>query len=128
MPKNRVKSLYYITHIDNLASILRHGIPSHRQVDAQNIVFTPIYNAEIVAHRAQRQTPDNKSLWEYANVYFQPRNPMLYKVLSETDKKNVVILGVKPQVLETKGAFIALGNAAHSLSPIVDIKNGLKAI
>ncbi len=128
MPKNSVKGLYYITHIDNLASILRHGILSHRQVEAQKIAFKPVYNAEIVAHRAQRQTPDKKRLWDYANVYFQPRNPMLYKVLSETDKKNVVILGVKPQVLETKGAFIALGNAAHSLSTLVDIKNGLKTI
>ncbi len=53
---------------------------------------------------------------------------MLYKVLSETDKHDVVILGIKPQVLETKGTFIALGNAAHSLTALVDVKTGLKAI
>lgn len=128
MPKNNIKGLYYITHFDNLASILRMGILSHRQVVAQGVAFTPVYNAEIVANRETRQTPDKKSLWEYANVYFQPRNPMLYKVLNETDKKNVVILGVKPQVLQTKGAFIALGNAAHSLTSLVDVKTGLALI
>lgn len=128
MPKNSVKSLYYITHIENLPSILQHGILSHRQVTEQQVTFRPIYNAEIVANREKRQTPDGKSLWEYANVYFQPRNPMLYKVLNETGKKNVVILGVKPRVLETKGAFIALGNAAHSLSDLVDVQNGLRII
>lgn len=128
MPKRIVKSLFYITHINNLPSIFQHGILSHRQVKARGVPFTPVYNAQIVANREQIATPDNKSLWEYANVYFQPRNPMLYKVLSETDKKDVVILGVKPQVLDSKGAFISLGNAAHSLSPLVDVKTGLQNI
>lgn len=128
MSKRIVKSLFYITHVNNLPSIFQYGILSHRQVKARGVPFTPVYNAQIVAHREQIVTPDKKSLWEYANVYFQPRNPMLYKVLSETDKKDVVILGVKPQVLDMKGAFIALGNAAHSLSPLVDVKTGLQTI
>ncbi|MFZ5912379.1 MAG: DarT ssDNA thymidine ADP-ribosyltransferase family protein [Chloroflexota bacterium] len=128
MSKRTVKSLFYITHLNNLPSIFQHGILSHRQVKEQSIPFTPVYNAEIVANREQRLTPDHKSLWDYANLYFQPRNPMLYKVLSETDKKDVVILGIKPQTLDLKGAFISLGNAAHSLSPLVDAKTGLQHI
>ena len=128
MPRHMIKSLFYITHINNLPSILQHGILSHQQVTARGLPFTPVYNAEIVAHRQQRQTPDGKSLWEYANVYFQPRNPMLYKVLSEINKNDVVILGTKPQILDTEGAFIALGNAAHLLTPLVDVKTGLQAV
>lgn len=128
MPTRTVKSLFYITHRDNLPSIFRFGILSHSQVEEQRIVFTPIYNAEIVVHRKERRTPSGKSLWEYANLYFQPRNPMLYKVLSETDKNDLVILGIKPQVLEMPGTLISLGNAAHSLSPIVEVKSGLKAL
>jgi O-acetyl-ADP-ribose deacetylase (regulator of RNase III) len=107
---------------------LQYGILSHRQVEERGIPFTPVYNPEIVANREQRLTPDRKSLWDYANVYFQPRNPMLYKVISETDKKDVVIVGVKPQVVDAKGAFISLGNAASSLSPLLDIKTGLQNI
>lgn len=128
MPKRTVKSLYYITHINNLPSILQYGILSHRQVESRKIPFTPVYDPKIVANREQRLTPDRKSLWDYANVYFQPRNPMLYKVISETDKKDVVIVGVKPQVVDAKGAFIALGNAASSLSPLLDVKAGLQSI
>jgi len=128
MSKRIIKSLFYITHINNLPSMLQHGILSHRQVSVQGVPFTPVYNPEIVANREGRLTPDKKSLWDYANVYFQPRNPMLYKVLNEADKKDVVILGIKPQILDTKGAFISLGNAAHSLSPLVDVKTGLQNI
>lgn len=129
MAKRSVKGLYYITHINNLPSILRNGILSHRQVEKQGVQFTRIYNPEIVANREARTTPDGKSLWDYANVYFQPRNPMLYKVITETsEKKDIVIIGVTPQVVDTEGAFISLGNAASLLSPILDVNEGLQAI
>lgn len=128
MSKAKIKSLYYITHINNLPSIFQHGILSHQQVIERGLSPTPIYNAEIVARRQQRSTPNGRSLWEYANLYFQARNPMLYKVLSETNKHNVVILGIKPRVLDTEGALIALGNAAHSLTELVDVKTGLQVI
>ncbi len=128
MAKRNVKGLYYITHINNLPSILQHGILSHQQVEKQGIPFTRIYNPEIVANRQTRRTPAGNSLWSYANVYFQPRNPMLYKVLSEVNKKEVLIIGVNPQILGTPGALISLGNAASSLSPILDTQEGSKAI
>lgn len=128
MAKRSVKGLYYITHIDNVPSILRYGILSHKRIEEQGTPFTRIYNADIVANRALRQTPDKKSLWEYANVYFQPRNPMLYKVISEAEKKDIVILGISPQIVETPGAFISLGNAASPLSPVLNIRDGLDMV
>ena len=128
MAKRSVKGFYYITHIDNVPSILRQGILSHKRIEEQGTPFTRIYNADIVANRAMRQTPDNKSLWEYANVYFQPRNPMLYKVINETEKKDIVILGISPQIVETRGAFISLGNAASPLSPVLNIEDGLNFV
>jgi O-acetyl-ADP-ribose deacetylase (regulator of RNase III) len=128
MAKQSVKGFYYITHIDNIHSILLYGILSHRQVEKRSFPITRIYDPEIVANREDRNTPDGKSLWEYANVYFQPRNPMLYKVISETDKKNIAIIGISPQILDIDNSFISLGNAASTLSPILDIEKGLEQI
>ena len=128
MAKRNVKGLYYITHVNNLHSILQYGILSHQQVEKQNIPYTHIYNPEIVANREARKTSDGYSLWAYANVYFQPRNPMLYKVISETDKNEVVIVGISPQALDIKDAFISLGNAASPLSPILEVDKGLELI
>lgn len=85
MKKPPIKGLYYITHINNIRSILQEGILSHALVEAKGIDYTPIYDAQIVSNRQKRTTPDGKSLWEFANVYFQPRNPMLYRVIQ--DKK-----------------------------------------
>ena len=128
MKKRPIEGLYYITHIDNLASILRYGVFSHQQIEKQRVSFTPVYASSIVAGRQERLTPDGKSLWDYANVYFQPRNPMLYRVLNEINRKDIVILGISPQVLDIPSAFISAGNAASSLTPIYTIKKGLQVI
>ncbi len=60
MAKRSIKGLYYITHINNLLSILRFGILSYGQVEKQKVSFTPIYNADIVANRQSRKTPNGR--------------------------------------------------------------------
>lgn len=124
----KIKGLFYITHVDNLPSIVRLGILSHHKVDEQGIQFTPIYDKGIVANRQKRTLPDGNNLWQMANLYFQPRNPMLYRVIHEKDKNHIAVVGVNPQVLNIPGAFISIGNAAHSLSSIVPVQEGLEIV
>src|SRR6185295_5365345 len=126
--KRDVKGLFYITHINNVKSILQHGILSHASVEESHIQFTPIYDAEIVSNCRERLTPDGKSLWNFANLYFQPRNPMLYRVINEKDKKDIAIIGVRPEVLDQLNGFVSTGNAASRPSDILPTKEGLKAI
>ena len=52
--KADVRSLYYITHVENLPSILRHGILSHGQIESQGIPYTRIYDADIVSKRKDK--------------------------------------------------------------------------
>ncbi len=106
---------------------MERGILSHAEVERLNIAFTPIYDAQIVANRQQRTTPDGNSLWEFANLYFQPRNPMLYRVVHEGKSKNIVVLAVKPQVLDLS-RFITIGNAASPMSEILPKDEGLQKL
>jgi len=126
--KPEIKGLYYITHTDNIGSILTHGILSHRQIEDRGIPFKAIYDAEIVGNRKLKTTPDGRSLWEFANAYFQPRNPMLYRVVHEKNSEEIVILGIQPRVLETGGAYITDGNAANNPTRILHYKDGMRAI
>jgi hypothetical protein len=121
-------SLSYITHIDNVPSILQLGILSHERVEREKIPFTPIYDAEIVTKRCGRQVPDGRSLWSFANLYFQPRNPMLYRVVLEKSASDVVVLAVRPDILNRSDIFISTGNAASSLSDILPASKGRKII
>jgi hypothetical protein len=81
--RRSIRNLYYITHRANVGSILRHGILSHEEVQGGGIDFTAIYDTEIVSRRSSILTPDGRSLWGFANLYLQPRNPMLYRVAIE---------------------------------------------
>ncbi|GAB4532300.1 MAG: DarT ssDNA thymidine ADP-ribosyltransferase family protein [Anaerolineae bacterium] len=125
--KRRIENLYYIAPVENLPSILERGVLSHAEVEKQKIRFVPIYDAQIVASRQQRTTPDGSSLWEFANFYFQARNPMLYRVVHERKSKNIVVLALKPQVLDL-ARFISIGNAASPYSEILPKEEGLRRL
>ncbi len=128
MARAGIKELYYITHIRNLPSILEHGILSHEQVRDRQIPFEPIYDEQIVSHRAQRKTPDGKSLWAFANLYIQPRNAMLYRVLAEKSANEIAVIAVRPDILNDVGIFVSTGNAASPLSEILRRQEGLKVV
>jgi hypothetical protein len=129
MPRSaEIKSLFYITHIANIPSILQHGILSHALVESQNIPFTPIYDAGIVKNRKAKSTPERKSLWEYANVYFQPRNPMMYRVIHEKSKRDLAVVAVKPSVLQLPTALVTDGNAASGPTRFFKPSDGLPVI
>jgi O-acetyl-ADP-ribose deacetylase (regulator of RNase III) len=123
--KPEIKSLYYITHVGNLPSIFQRGILAHRRVEESGLPFTPIYDAAIVSHRESKRTPDDRSLWDFANVYFQPRNPMLYRVLHEKDATDVAVIGVSTATLNVPASFVALGNAASAATEILPAPAGL---
>ena len=108
-------SLYYITHIDNLPSILDKGILAHAKIEELGVRSTPIYNPEIVSRRKEKSTPDGKSLWDYANLYFQPRNPMMYCLVHQKEKEDLVVIGVLKGVLQEQDVVSTDPNTPLSL-------------
>jgi O-acetyl-ADP-ribose deacetylase (regulator of RNase III) len=123
-----IKGLYYITHIDNLPSILERGIWSHERVEREGISYTPVYDKGIVSYRKDKCVPDGSSLWGFANLYFNARNPMLYKVIKENPLEDIAVVGVKPTILQKPGIFITTGNAARTLSSILPRDEGIKRL
>ena len=130
MPKLDIRNLYYVTHVDNLPSILEKGILSHERIEEERVQHARIYNTDIVNKRGEKNTPDQKSLWSYANLYFQPRNPMMYRVVHEKEKraKDLAVVSVLIKVLQTPGVFITDGNAANDPTQFYTPTDGLKMI
>lgn len=126
----KLRGLYYITHIDNLSSILEKGILSHIKVLKDKIDFTRIYDEEIVGERKNKRLPDGRSLWDFANLYFQPRNAMLYRVVffSGVNIDDIIIIGIKQSILNREDIFITTGNAASSYTEILSSKEAKKYI
>lgn len=123
-----IRELFYITHIKNIPSILEKGILSHERIETERVHPTPIYDKDIVNSRKWKTTPDGKSLWFYANLFFQPRNPMMYRVVHEIGKANLAVVGINKKVLFQPGVFITDGNAANEPTQFYVQSAGLKML
>jgi len=122
-----IRELYYITHIDNVQSILQKGILSHERVENENIKYTPIYNKEIISKRHEIKVPDGRNLWSFANLFFKARNAMLYRVIFDPinpiNPNDVIVLGIRKDILNHQDIFVTTGNAASSYSKILPISH-----
>lgn len=113
------KSLYYITHIDNLPSIMKQGILSHETVEAENVqelsMFKRKKDKTENAKRKSKTLPKicDKNLLHYANLFFQPRNPMMYRAIFENGKEKLAVLEIAGTILNEPDVVITDGDATN---------------
>ena len=130
----KIKSLYYITHIDNLPSIFERGILSAKRIETEKTQFISMFKGKTDVknniNKRVRVKPQNggKSLLNYANLFFQPRNPMMYRAIFETGEDKLAILEIANTILNESGLLIADGNAVDKLTQFYSSTQGLKKL
>lgn len=100
--------LYNIQAIDNVSSIMQKGLLSNEKASA--IKHTSIAMQEVQKRRDAVIIPNGMALHKYANVYFDHRNPMLYKRKDENEK--ICILKFDRAILDIEGAIVSDRNAS----------------
>jgi hypothetical protein len=107
--KQWVPLLMHLVNIENVASILRHGLLSYNAVRRMGLKYEDVSMSEVQERRARTRLA-GRSLHEYASLYFWPRNAMLFKLREIQDQ--LVVLVVNPDVLSRGEAYFTDGNAA----------------
>lgn len=138
---NIPRYFYYIAHIDNLKSILENGILARNQINKnESSIFakfrrtkkiTSIHAEDIIQIRKDKQHKllKGRSLWDFANLYFQARNPMLYRVIHEFKAENIIVLQINSDIINSGDILITDGNAASSTTEFFeDTNKGLNAL
>lgn len=92
--------------IANLSSVLINGILSNAESD--RICHTSVAMAEIQLKRENVQIPNGLKLHDYANLYFDARNPMMYKRKEE----DICVLKIAPEILDLPDVVISDQNAS----------------
>jgi len=110
MKRSDIEHLYYITHIDNITSILNNGILSHNKIKSKRIEHEQIYDPAIQEIRKNKRLPNGKRLHDYANLYFNPRNAMMYK--RKDIHREICILIVDSKILNATDVVISDKNAS----------------
>ena len=99
---------YNIMPIDNIPSVLNHGILSYHL--ATNKPHMSVAMSEVQSIRDMVKVPNGMELHKYANVYFDARNPMLYKRQNES----VCVLKISPEILDLADVVVADRNASSA--------------
>lgn len=123
----KMKRLYYITHKDNLPSILKRGIFSYDRVEAEGLHPISTYDGNGVEQRNYKTT-DGKKLWYYANLYFQPRNALMYRFLHQHHLKDLAVVGIDKKVLDEQDVIITDGSTAKETTQFYCRSQGLKIL
>jgi len=124
MKRADLRELHYITPIANLESIMHHGLLSKRK--ANSLGPESIAMEEVQVKRENKRIPGGHYLHEYVNLYFNARNPMLYKRKNLHAK--ICVLRIMPAVLGLPDVIIADGNAASDYTRFWTSVDGLDEV
>ena len=75
--------IFRLTHVDNVASILQHGVRS-KNAAAEGMQFTPIGLDDLIERRTARRVlvGPGGTLADYVPFYFTPCTPMAHNILT----------------------------------------------
>lgn len=123
MNREDLQELHYITPMENVPSILRHGILSH--VRAARSTHRSVAMPEMQELRSKVVIPGTgRRLHEYANLYICGRNPMLYM----RRDSNICVLSVSPKVLDLQDVIVTDQNAGSSYAAFWPAPDGLRYV
>lgn len=107
--------LYHMTHIDNVAGILRHGLQAH----INKHKLKDISNSDVNIRRLKKETVNSKSIHSYVPFYFNARNAMMFQVQKQHGDQ-IVVLGYDKRLICHQGSVYSDGNAAADVTKFFD--------
>lgn len=124
MNRSDIVELHYITAIENIPSIMKYGILSHKR--ASRIGHISVAMEVIQERRHDKRIPGARHLHEYANFYFDAHNPMLSKCRDRNDK--ICVLRINKEILDIPGVIIADHNASSDYARFYPVEEGIQAL
>lgn len=116
--------LYNIQAIDNVPSIMRYGLLSNERV--KRIAHTSIAMREVQDRRETKNVPNGLGLHQYANLYFDPRNPMLSARRDQNE--DLCILKIDASILDYRGVVVSDRNASSNYASFYPPEIGIRNI
>ena len=113
--------LYNIQAIQNIPSIIERGLLSNDR--ANKIRHVSIAMTEIQERRNRVRIPNGLRLHQYANLYFDPWNPMLSRKRSQNEE--ICILKFDRSILDLPGVIVSDRNASSDYAVFYTPEIGL---
>lgn len=127
MHREELEELHYITPIANLGSIMKHGILSNTLAAKLSPRPKSIAMQEVQERRKHVIPGGRRRLHDYVNLYFNARNPMLFRLVSRDDTP-ICVLRITPQILDVEGTIVTDRNAASEHALFRPAPDGLRIV
>ncbi len=124
--KTKRNLLYNLCPVQNVANVVRDGLLSHQK--AASRFHKDVSDEKIQSRRNQKIVNGRRPLHEYANLYFDFRNPMFFRLCREGKQEEIALLVFDCAVLDLPGCLIADRNAASGYATFFDPLPGLRLI
>lgn len=126
MDRSDITELHFISACSNVASILLRGILCHRA--ARKISHSSVADDKVQAIRARLKVPRGLGLHDYANLYFNARNAMMYTLVMNNPVP-LCVLVIDSAVLGLPDVVVYDGNAASDKwSKPSSVRQGLASL
>lgn len=132
-----VEYLYNLTSIDNLTSILKYGILSKNNLKRYGIKNSTDISDEKVQYERDKinfsvRNVKNTELHNYANVFFNPRNSMMSKILNRKERRvdlnSICVICIDKEIIDLGTTFITDKNAVIDDAMYMDPKEAFKVL
>lgn len=128
MQREQLIELHNIQHIENITSIFKNGILSHNQAQKLKVKGKDISDIEPQGKRSKVVIPGGRRLHDYANLYINGRNKMMFKVVHKYHYTEICVFCIDPAVLDLTGVVIADCNASSDYVRFYSSPGGLSHI
>jgi len=118
------KYCYNLMPIENIPSVISHGILCFEKASLQD--HTSVALEGVQDRRALVHIPNGLELHQYANLYMDYHNPMLYR--RQDEAMHICVLAIDISVLEINGCIMTDGNAAAELTKFFSPEDGIQNI
>lgn len=122
--KTNQLGLYNIQSIANIGSIMQNGLLSYEK--SVKIKHVSIAMNEVQIRRDEKYVPNGLKLHQYANLYFDPRNPMLSA--RRKNNEELCILKIDCSILNMEGVVVSDRNASSSYASFYQPEIGLNVL
>ena len=112
--KSLFHRFFYITHLENLASIRANGLLSHNVMVARKIIHVDISDPGAQRWRDRLEPVFHRPIHDYVPLYINPRNPMLY--LRRELHQELTIIKISSSIVDACSHVYTDGNAASKLT------------
>lgn len=113
-----INEVYNIMPINNINKVLQHGILCYNK--AISLHPESIASFEIQQLRSIKSVPNGHALHEYANLYFDARNPMMFKHRRRND---ICVLRISEDVFNLNDVVLSDRNAASDYATYYTVED-----